>query len=109
MAVVDPIHQFEIRDLFPIAKIGNTEIAFTNSAAYMFVAVALITAFLVGGTARRGLVPGRVQSMVDVEPADITALRYGDLDFCHRFGLANWRDLIAKITISHARTIPSQA
>ena len=62
----DPIHQFEIRDLFPIAKIGNTEIAFTNSAAYMFVAVALITAFLVGGTARRGLVPGRVQSMVEL-------------------------------------------
>jgi F-type H+-transporting ATPase subunit a len=66
MAAVDPIHQFEIRDLFPIAKIGNTEIAFTNSAAYMFVAVALITAFLVGGTARRGLVPGRVQSIVEL-------------------------------------------
>jgi F-type H+-transporting ATPase subunit a len=63
---VDPIHQFEIRDLFPIAKIGNTEIAFTNSAAYMFVAVALITVFLVGGTARRGLVPGRVQSIVEL-------------------------------------------
>jgi F-type H+-transporting ATPase subunit a len=60
MAVVDPIHQFEIRDLFPIAQIGNTEIAFTNSAAYNL-AVALITAFLVGGTARRGLIPGRVE------------------------------------------------
>jgi F-type H+-transporting ATPase subunit a len=65
MAVVDPIHQFEIRDLFPIAQIGNTEIAFTNSAAYNL-AVALITAFLVGGTARRGLIPGRVQSMVEL-------------------------------------------
>jgi hypothetical protein len=30
---IDPIHQFEIRELFPIVKIGNTEIAFTNSAA----------------------------------------------------------------------------
>jgi F-type H+-transporting ATPase subunit a len=48
---IDPIHQFEIRELFPIVKIGNTEIAFTNSAAYMFIAVALITAFLVGGCA----------------------------------------------------------
>jgi F-type H+-transporting ATPase subunit a len=56
---VDPIHQFEIRELFPIAKIGNTEIAFTNSAAYMFVAVAVIVAFLIGGTTRRSLVPGR--------------------------------------------------
>ena len=63
---IDPIHQFQIRELFPIAKIGDTEIVFTNSAAYMFVAVALITAFLVGGTARRGLVPGRVQSIVEV-------------------------------------------
>jgi F-type H+-transporting ATPase subunit a len=63
---VDPIHQFEINDLFPIAKIGNTEIAFTNSAAYMFVAVALITALLVGGTARRSLVPGRLQSIAEL-------------------------------------------
>ena len=47
---IDPIHQFEIRELFPIVKIGNTEIAFTNSAAYMFVAVAVIVAFLIGGT-----------------------------------------------------------
>ena len=30
---VDPIHQFQIVNLFPIGKIGNTEIAFTNSAA----------------------------------------------------------------------------
>ena len=32
---VDPIHQFQIVNLFPIGKIGNTEIAFTNSAAFM--------------------------------------------------------------------------
>src|SRR5262245_57266828 len=29
---VHPIEQFEIVTLFPIAKIGNVEIAFTNSA-----------------------------------------------------------------------------
>jgi F-type H+-transporting ATPase subunit a len=39
---VDPIHQFQIIDLFPVAKIGNTEIAFTNSAAYMVAAVVVI-------------------------------------------------------------------
>ena len=49
---VDPIHQFRIIDLFPIAKIGHTEIAFTNSAAFMLAAVVGITAFLVIGTAR---------------------------------------------------------
>src|SRR4029077_11460886 len=63
---VDPIHQFQIIDLFPVVKIGNTEIAFTNSAAYMVAAVVVITAFLLGGTAKRSLVPGRVQSTAEL-------------------------------------------
>ena len=62
----DPIHQFQIIDLFPVIKIGHTEIAFTNSAAYMAVAVAVITLFLVGGTAKRSLVPGRLQSTAEL-------------------------------------------
>jgi F-type H+-transporting ATPase subunit a len=63
---VDPIHQFRIVDLFPVVKIGNTEIAFTNSAAFMLIAVAAITAFLVGATAKRGLVPSRLQSAAEI-------------------------------------------
>jgi F-type H+-transporting ATPase subunit a len=63
---VDPIDQFRIVDLFPIAKVGNTEIAFTNSAAFMLAAVVGITAFLVIGTAKRGLVPSRLQSAAEM-------------------------------------------
>ena len=63
---VDPIHQFQIIDLFPIGKIGNTEIAFTNSAAYMIAAVVVITGFFLGATAKRSLVPGRVQSAAEL-------------------------------------------
>jgi len=62
----DPIHQFQIIDLFPIAKVGNTEIAFTNSAAFMMLAVVGITAFLVAATAKRGLVPSRLQSAAEL-------------------------------------------
>lgn len=62
----DPIHQFQIVDLFPIAKIGNTEIAFTNSAAFMVVTVVSITAFLIGATASRSLVPSRLQSTAEL-------------------------------------------
>ena len=57
---VDPIEQFQIHNLFPIAKIGNTEIAFTNSAAFMLVAVLGLTAFLVsahGGAQSGALAP----------------------------------------------------
>jgi F-type H+-transporting ATPase subunit a len=63
---VDPIEQFQIHNLFPIAKIGHTEIAFTNSAAFMLAAVVGITAFLVIGTAKRGLVPSRLQSAAEL-------------------------------------------
>jgi len=63
---VDPIHQFQIVNLFPVAKIGNVEIAFTNSAAFMMLAVAALTVFLVGATARRSLVPSRLQSAAEI-------------------------------------------
>ncbi len=64
--MADPIEQFHIVNLFPVAKIGQTEIAFTNSALFMTIAVAGISAFLLGSTAKRGLVPGRMQSMAEL-------------------------------------------
>ena len=64
--MVDPIHQFQIVDLFPVAKIGSTEITFTNSAAFMVLSVGGITAFLLATTLRRSLVPGRLQSMAEL-------------------------------------------
>ena len=62
----DPIHQFQIIDLFPVAKIGNVEIAFTNSAAFMLLAVVALTVFLVGATAKGSLVPSRLQSAAEL-------------------------------------------
>ena len=62
----DPIHQFRIVDLFPVVKIGHTEIAFTNSALMMLVAVIGLTVFLVGATAGRSLVPSRLQSTAEL-------------------------------------------
>ena len=63
---MNPIHQFEIHELFPIAKIGKYEIAFTNSAAYMLLAVALLTIFFLVATARWSLVPSRLQSAAEL-------------------------------------------
>ena len=39
---VDPIHQFQINNIVPIVTIGGHEIAFTNSALFMLIAVVLI-------------------------------------------------------------------
>jgi F-type H+-transporting ATPase subunit a len=63
---MDPIHQFQIVNLFPIGKIGNAEIAFTNSAAFMLLAVVLLTLFLVIGTAAARPVPSRLQSAAEL-------------------------------------------
>jgi F-type H+-transporting ATPase subunit a len=63
---MDPIHQFEIKKLVPIGQIGGYDIAFTNSAAFMFGAVALIIGGLLLVTARGALVPGRAQSVAEV-------------------------------------------
>jgi F-type H+-transporting ATPase subunit a len=64
---MDPIHQFEIKKLFSFGHIGGVEIAFTNSAAFMLAAVALIIGGMVLVTAGgRGNVPGRLQSVVEV-------------------------------------------
>src|SRR5258708_8997281 len=64
--MIDPIHQFNIDKIFTIGHIGNQEIAFTNSSAYMLISVALISLLMIGGVAGRQLVPGRFQSMAEL-------------------------------------------
>src|SRR6516162_2842474 len=60
------IHQFEIKRLFPIAHFGTTEIAFTNSALFMLIALAVILLLTLGATRSRALVPGRAQVLAEM-------------------------------------------
>jgi F-type H+-transporting ATPase subunit a len=63
---MDPIHQFQIADLFHLGHFGGSTIAFTNSALFMAIAVVLLTVFLVGGTAQAQTVPSRMQSAAEL-------------------------------------------
>jgi F-type H+-transporting ATPase subunit a len=63
---MDPIHQFQIKNLLTFGHIGGAEIAFTNSALFMFIALALITALTIGATSPRALIPGRMQSIAEM-------------------------------------------
>ena len=63
---VDPIHQFAITPIFDLGTIGGVEIAFTNSALYMAIAVVLISGLLIVGTSSRAVVPGRIQSLAEL-------------------------------------------
>ena len=63
---MDPIHQFEITNLFVFGKIGSVEIAFTKSALFMLISLAVITLLMIGSTTARALVPGRLQSAAEM-------------------------------------------
>ena len=63
---LDPIHQFNINNLFTIGHVGGQTIYFTNSSAYMLVTVAVICLLAVRGLKGRQLVPGRFQSMAEL-------------------------------------------
>jgi F-type H+-transporting ATPase subunit a len=63
---VDPIHQFRIVEMFPMVKVGNIDVSFTNSSLLMLIAVAGLTLFLVGATAKKALVPSRLQSSAEL-------------------------------------------
>ena len=68
-----PLAQFEIKTLLPI-HLGEADISFTNSSLMMVIALLLITLFLLLGTRKRALVPGRWQSMVELSYEFIVGL-----------------------------------
>src|ERR1700741_3206904 len=63
---MDPIHQFEIKNFFTLLRVGTHDIAFTNSALYMLIALGVVSALMIGATASRSLIPGRLQSLAEV-------------------------------------------
>ena len=64
--MASPIAQFEIKPLVSLGKIGESPIAFTNSAAFMAITVAVIVGFLLLSTRGRSLVPSRWQSLAEI-------------------------------------------
>jgi F-type H+-transporting ATPase subunit a len=70
---IEPIHQFKITNIFDIGTFGGdgtagsgVNIAFTNSALFMVLTVGLIGLFLIWGSSRRAIVPGRTQLLTEM-------------------------------------------
>jgi len=63
---MDPIEQFHISNYFVFARFGKVELAFTESALFMLLAVALISLLMIGATSRRALIPGRPQAIAEM-------------------------------------------
>ena len=63
---VDPIHQFQIENLMPVATFAGHQFQFTNSALVMFIIVGAVSVLLIGATAPRAMVPGRLQAIAEI-------------------------------------------
>ena len=62
---ITPMEQFQIRPLVPL-HIGHYDVSFTNQSLWMFVVIAAVGAFLSIASAKRSLVPSRMQSMAEI-------------------------------------------
>ena len=63
---MDPIHQFEITNFFVFGHIGGVELAFTKSALFMLISLAIIALLMLGATSSRAMVPGRLQGVAEM-------------------------------------------
>ncbi|MEE2761147.1 MAG: F0F1 ATP synthase subunit A [Pseudomonadota bacterium] len=61
----NPLEQFEIRPWIPI-QIGDVDVSFTNSAAFMVIAILVSSAMMVLSVRKRALVPGRWQLLAEL-------------------------------------------
>ena len=62
--MASPLEQFTIKPILDL-KIGETDISFTNSSLWMTITALVLIVFVVVGTQRRAMVPGRWQSAVE--------------------------------------------
>jgi len=64
-ALPSPMEQFTIKPLIPI-HVGQVDLSYTNSAAFMTIAIALAALLFWAATRARTMVPGRLQSSAEV-------------------------------------------
>lgn len=60
-----PLEQFTIKPIVPL-NLGSLDVSFSNSAAFMAMAVIMTVLVMVWGMRRQSMVPGRLQSVAEV-------------------------------------------
>ena len=60
-----PLEQFEVRPILEIS-VGGVDVSFTNSAMWMVIAAGLVYLLVMQGSKHRSMVPGRLQSLVEM-------------------------------------------
>ncbi len=63
--MASPLEQFQIEPIVPIT-VGHIDLSFTNSSLWMAISAAAVYALVMAGTRHHALVPGRVQTLVEI-------------------------------------------
>ncbi len=63
--MASPLEQFEIEPIVPIT-VGHIDLSFTNSSLWMVISAAVVYGLVMAGTRQHALVPGRLQTLVEV-------------------------------------------
>ena len=71
---IDPIHQFNIERIVTFHPFG-LDASFTNASLLMVVILALVSLLMIVGTARRSMVPGRMQAAAEMTYEFIASTR----------------------------------
>src|SRR3954468_18266910 len=62
---VEPLKQFTIHRFVPI-NVAGVDLSFTNASLWMAIAVLLVYGLVMAGTREHAMVPGRLQSTVEI-------------------------------------------
>lgn len=63
--MIDPLHQFAIKTIFPIS-VGGIDFSFTNSSLSILIVVLLMYGLFTAGVRNKKLVPNKVQAVVEM-------------------------------------------
>lgn len=64
--MADPLHQFMIHKVGNTLEVAGVDISLTNQSLWMLIAVTFIAGFFMFGMRKKALVPGRLQSVVEM-------------------------------------------
>lgn len=64
--MADPLQQFSIQKIGPVVDVAGLEFSLTNQALWMLISVSFIALFFAFGMRKKEVVPGRLQSAVEM-------------------------------------------
>lgn len=64
--MASPLHQFEIKTVYPLPEIMGVDMSITNSSMWMLISIAACFLFFAVAMRKRSTVPGRFQSLAEI-------------------------------------------